>query len=93
MGGSVPVMERITLRPVGSVRVTASTDDPGDAPPAHECLARRWGIVGPAGVLPVVPSVAAAVPVHRIRREARPALVGGSPGAFRPDSAGGGFEL
>lgn len=46
----------IPLRPVDAVAVTTLMDNSCDALLPDEGLVRRWGVVGTAGALPVVPS-------------------------------------
>lgn len=49
-------MERISLQPVETVHVTTVMDNSSDALLLDEGLVRRWGPVGTAGQIPVIPS-------------------------------------
>jgi 7,8-dihydropterin-6-yl-methyl-4-(beta-D-ribofuranosyl)aminobenzene 5'-phosphate synthase len=49
-------MERITLEPVDGVHVTTLVDNSSDVLLPDQGLVRRWGIVGSAGEIPVVPT-------------------------------------
>ena len=49
-------MERITLEPVDGVDVTTVVDNSSDMLMPDEGLVRRWGLVGTAGEIPVIPT-------------------------------------
>ena len=49
-------MERITLEPVDGVDVTTVVDNSSDMLMPDEGLVRRWGMVGTAGEIPVIPT-------------------------------------
>lgn len=49
-------MQRIPLTPVDGVDVTTLVDNSSDALLPDEGLVRRWGLVGTAGVIPVIPT-------------------------------------
>lgn len=49
-------MERITLEPVDSVHITTLVDNSSDVLLPDEGLVRRWGPVGSAGPIPVIPN-------------------------------------
>ena len=49
-------MERITLEPVDGVDVTTVVDNSSDVLMPDEGLVRRWGLVGTAGEIPVIPT-------------------------------------
>jgi 7,8-dihydropterin-6-yl-methyl-4-(beta-D-ribofuranosyl)aminobenzene 5'-phosphate synthase len=49
-------MERIPLRPVDGVHITTLVDNSCDVLLPDEGLVRRWGLVGTAGTIPVVPT-------------------------------------
>lgn len=52
-------MERIGLQPVDAVHVTTLVDNSSDVLLPDEGLVRRWGPVGTAGPLPVIPGALA----------------------------------
>jgi 7,8-dihydropterin-6-yl-methyl-4-(beta-D-ribofuranosyl)aminobenzene 5'-phosphate synthase len=54
-----PMMERIALEPVDGVDVTTVIDNSSDVLLPDEGLVRRWGPVGSAGTIPVVPTTLA----------------------------------
>jgi 7,8-dihydropterin-6-yl-methyl-4-(beta-D-ribofuranosyl)aminobenzene 5'-phosphate synthase len=49
-------MEHIALTPVDGVHITTLMDNSSDVLLPDEGLVRRWGIVGTAGTLPVIPA-------------------------------------
>jgi hypothetical protein len=49
-------MERIMLEPVDGVEVTTVVDNSSDVLMPDEGLVRRWGPVGTAGEIPVIPT-------------------------------------